>query len=68
MTQSLISERKATVWCMCPAARDSKRKLLVSARATCAPYQSLVACNVRVLPELGCLRWSTGENFWSKIL
>lgn len=39
------SGRRSTVWCMRPAARDSKRQLLVSARATCAPHHSpLVAC------------------------
>jgi hypothetical protein len=39
------SDRMATVGCMRPAARDSKRQLLVSARATCAPHHSpLVAC------------------------
>jgi hypothetical protein len=46
------SDRMATVWCMRPAARDSKRQLLVSARATCAPHHSpLVACGKKYLPQ-----------------
>ena len=47
------SDRMATVWCMRPAARDSKRQLLVSARATCAPmhHSPLVACGKKYLPQ-----------------